>query len=284
MMIGFKAGGGVDTQARLLAEDLIAREGWNIIPVNVAGKGGATMMTALKDEPNDGLTFGISVDETITYGSQAARNAGYGLEDFTMLSTITGSQVGLFAKSGRGWNTLADVIAAAKSGQKITVGAMTTKLADATYMIGKAAGVEFTTVMVKGGKGGLNGVLADDLDLGWGGGVQTKAVRSGDLVQVVSGEVSSLKASPDAPLLSEYGVPFTFGAKFMVMAPAGLSDAARSAIASAIAAAVNDPTSKVHGFVSKFFSGPETMTGSELDSFMAKEYKDAEALLNASAE
>ena len=39
--IGFGAGGGTDTQARALAEELEALKGWRIIPENKAGGGGA---------------------------------------------------------------------------------------------------------------------------------------------------------------------------------------------------------------------------------------------------
>ena len=38
LMIAFRAGGGADTQARLLAEDIKTRHGWNLIPENVTGK------------------------------------------------------------------------------------------------------------------------------------------------------------------------------------------------------------------------------------------------------
>ena len=46
MMVAFQAGGGVDTMARLLCQRTKRRNGWEFIPENVAGKGGATMATA----------------------------------------------------------------------------------------------------------------------------------------------------------------------------------------------------------------------------------------------
>ena len=70
LMIAFRAGGGVDTQARMIAEDLQARHGWKIIPENLAGKGGAVMARALITEPADGLTIGMTVSEAIRLASQ----------------------------------------------------------------------------------------------------------------------------------------------------------------------------------------------------------------------
>ena len=283
-LISFQAGGGVDTSSRLLAEELSARHGWEIIPENMAGRGGALMAAALKDEPADGLAIGMVPTESLTYAVQAVRNPGYALEDFTFIATVTGTQLALMAKADRGWKDIGDVIEAAKAGEAISAGAMSPKLADGIYVLGKANGVEFNTVMVKGGKGGLNGIIADDLDIAWGAGVQTKAVLAGDLVNLVNAESKPLRISPDIPHMADYGVPFDFGSKFMVMAPAGIPDEARQTLANAIVEIVNDPESKVNQFVTKAFSGPETLSGAELDAHIQDQFDQASALLEASAE
>lgn len=284
MMIAFRAGGGADTMGRLLAEELSARRGWEIIPENVTGKGGATMAVALKGEPADGLAIGVTVSEATTYNVQATRNPGYALDDFDYISTISGSQMGIIAKADRGWTNLGDVIAAAQAGEKISFGAMSQKLADAAYVIGKNNGVEFTTVMVKGGKGGLNGVVADDLDVAWAAGVQTAGVKAGDLVNLVSAENGPLNVSPDAPLMAAYSVPFTFGVKFIVVAPSGLPDDVKATYEAAVAEVLNDPESKLSQFVTKAFSGPELIQGDALTAYMQEGYEAAGALLDASSE
>ncbi|WP_272871522.1 tripartite tricarboxylate transporter substrate-binding protein, partial [Ruegeria lacuscaerulensis] len=174
LKISFRAGGGTDTQARLIASELAKRHGWEIIPQNVAGKGGAVMARDLVDDPADGLTIGMTVTEALTYSPHATRGAGYALEDFDLLTTTAGTQMALFAKSSRGWKTLHDVIAAAKPGEDISAGAFSPRVADALYLLSQKSGVDFQTVMVKGGKGSINGVMADDLDIAWGAGPQNK--------------------------------------------------------------------------------------------------------------
>ena len=114
LMIAFAAGGGADTQARLIATELEKTKGWKIIPQNVTGKGGAVMARKLKTQPNDGLTFGIAVTETFGYNMLAVKKAGYSAGDFTFVTTTAGSQMGIVAKTDRGWKTIQDVIAAAK--------------------------------------------------------------------------------------------------------------------------------------------------------------------------
>ena len=241
------------------------------------------MAAELKDEPADGLSIGIAVTETFAYNVQATRKPGFERDDFKYIATITGTQMGLIAKASRGWKDLGDVIAAAKGGQKITVGAMSPKLADGAYVIAKNNDIDLPVVMVKGGKGGLNGVVADDLDIAWAAGVQTKGVESGDLVNLVSAETGPLRISPDAPLLKEFNVSFTFGVKFIVVAPAGISDEIREAYAKVISDIVNDPESKVNAFITKAFSGPDVLTGAELDTHIEQAYEGAGALLDASA-
>ncbi len=281
LMIAFRAGGGVDTSARLLAEDIAANKGWEIIPENVAGRGGLAMAAALMEEPADGLAIGMTALDSLAYGLLVAQNPGMTYEDFTYLSAITGTQTALIAKADRGWTTIADVIEAARNGESIAAGAMSDKLADATYLLGEANGVEFTTVMVQGGRGGLNGVVADDLDIAWAAGPQTSGVLAGDLVNLVSAETTPLNISPDAPLLSEFGVEYDFGTKFGVVAPGGLDDEARTALQDAIVEVLNDPDSKLVEFISKAFSGPEPIAGADFDAYMAAQVEGNQALLAA---
>ena len=284
VMIAFQAGGGADTMGRLLAQELADRNGWEVIPENVTGRGGAAMAEALLEQPADGLAIGITVSEAFTYNIQAARNPSYSLDDFTYLSTITGSQMGIIARADRGWSTLADVAAAAQAGEDISFGAMSQKLADAAYVIGNALDVEFTTVMVKGGRGGLNGVVAEDIDIAWAAGVQTPGIKAGDIVNLVSAEEGALKVSPDAQMLAEYDVPFTFGVKFMVVAPGGMSNDVSMAYQTAIAEVLNDPEGELNKMISRAFAGPIVVQGDDLRAMLDKGYEEAGALLEASAD
>lgn len=284
MLIAFRAGGGADTQARLIAEELEARHGWKIIPEQLTGKGGANMAAALKDMPNDGTVIGMAVTETFGYNMVSAKRAAYTQADFTPLTTTAGFQMGVVALTSKDWKSWDDVVAAGKAGQELRFGAMSPKLADLGYMLGKANGIEFNIVMVKGGKGVMNGVNAGDLDLGWGAGIQAKAVKSGDMINLVSGISKPLNVSPDAPLMSDVGVPYNADGYFMFTAPAGLPQDAREALTDAISEIVNDPSTKVHGMLTKAFGGPVVIAGADLDAALAADEAAAEDLLKAASE
>ena len=220
LMIAFAAGGGADTQARLIAEELEAKMGWQFIPEQVTGKGGLNLAMAIKDQPADGSVIGMVVTETLGYNMRAA-NAGVSPSDFTAITTTAGFQMGIVSQSSKGWKSMADVIEAAKGGQDIRFGVMSPKLADLAYLLGKAQGVEFNIVSVKGGKAVMNGVMAGDMDLGFMAGIQAKGVASGDLVNLASALSVPLVQTPDAPTLADLGVAYNADGYFAFIGPAG---------------------------------------------------------------
>lgn len=284
MMIAFQAGGGADGLARLLAEELNTRYGWEIIPENVVGRGGVVMAQQLASAPADGMTVGVSVTEATTYAAQATRDPGYTLADFDFISTLTGTQMGIIAKADRGWNDLGDVLEAMRAGEEITIGAMSQKLADATYVLGLNNDVDFTVVMTGGGRGGLNAVVADDVDLAWSAGAQTQAVRAGEVVNLTSAEGTPLRVSPDAPLIQEFDFPYDMGVMFLVMAPDGLPDAAKEAWTVAIETILADPESPLTQLTDRVFSGPRPINRDALAEHMQNSYDAAASLLEASSQ
>ncbi len=284
MMIAFKAGGGADTQARLIAEELQTRHGWKIIPSQVTGKGGLNLAKTLKKSPNDGTVIGILVSETLGYNLVAAKKSGLKLSDFTPLTTTAGFEMGIVALTSKGWKTLSDVIKAAKGGQKIRFGVMSPRLADIAYLLGKNNGVEFNIVMAKGGKGVMNGLNAGDIDVGFVAGIQAKAVKAGDMVNLASARSEPLKQSPEAPLLKDFGVDFPSDGYFMFLAPAGLPNGARKVISDAIEEIVMDASTKAGGFLNKAFGGAVIIKGKDLDQYLANEFEASKVLLKKASE
>ncbi|UWQ93742.1 tripartite tricarboxylate transporter substrate-binding protein (plasmid) [Rhodobacteraceae bacterium M382] len=282
MIISFAAGGGADTQARLIAEELEDLHGWKIIPEQVTGKGGLNAVNALKEEPADGTAIAIIVSETLGYNMAAAK-AGTP-QDVTPITTTAGTQMGVVALASKGWKTMGDVIEAAKSGQDIRFGVMTGMLGDIAYIAGKENGVNFNIISVKGGKAVMNGLNAGDMDVGFGAGIQAKAVAAGDMVELASARSEPLQNSPDAPLLSEYGVEFVSEISFIFAGPPNMDPAARDAIAAAIGKVVTTQGGKANAFITKGFGGPVVISGAELEDAVQKDFDSSGALIAAASE
>jgi len=280
LMIAFAAGGGADTQARLIAEDLEAKLGWQFIPEQVTGKGGLNLAMSLKDAPADGTVIGMVVAETLGYNMYVA-DAGLAPSDYTPITTTAGFQMGLVSRGDRGWATFGDVLEAAKAGEAVRFGVMSDKLADLAFLLGEANEVEFNIVQVRGGRAVMDGVNAGDMDLGFMAGVQSRGVAAGDLVNLASGMSTPLTQTPEAPLMRDFGVDFTADGYFMFIGPAGMPEAARTALAEAIGEAVSTEGTKSNGMISKAFGGPDVVSGAELDAFLAREWDAAGKLLSA---
>ena len=277
MLIAFSAGGGADTQARLVAGDIQANKGWEVIPEQVTGKGGINALIALKDMPNDGSAIAMVVTESLGYNAVAAKGAGISPSGFTGLTTTAGFQMGVVAKADKGWTSIQDMLAEAKNGN-IRFGTMSPKLADLAYLLGEANGVEFNIISVKGGKKVMNGVQAGDMDVGFMAGIQRKGVASGDLVNLASAMSKPLVQTPDAPLFADLGVPFNADGYFVFVAPA-MDPAARAAITEAIEDSIKN--GKASGIINKAFGGASVIKGGDLDAALQAEYDAAGALMEA---
>lgn len=282
LMIAFAAGGGADTQARLIAEDLEAKLGWQFIPEQVTGKGGMNLAMAIKDEPADGSVIGMVVTETLGYNMQAA-NAGVSPDDYTAITTTAGFQMGVVATSAKGWTSFDEMIASAKD-TPLRFGVMSPKLADLAYLLGKAQGVDFNIVSVRGGKAVMNGVNAGDMDLGFMAGIQSRGVASGDLVNLASALSEPLAQTPDAPTMAELGVPFTADGYFLFIGPAGMPTEARDALAGAIGDAISTDGMKSNAMINKAFGGPAIIAGDDAQALVAADFASADDLMQAASE
>ena len=283
MMIAFGAGGGADTQARLIAAAMEEKLGWKFIPEQVTGKGGLNMLTALAQEPADGTAIGMAVTESLGYNLRAAKTK-LTPADFTGLSTTAGFQLAIVGRSSDGWKTMNDVIAAAKDGKQIRMGTMSPRIEDLAYLLQEAHGVQFNTVGYKGGKKVLDAINAGDVDVGFVAGPQGKGVAAGDLLELASALSVPLNATPDAPLLSDLGVPFNADGQFVFVAPAGLPAEAQQAFADAIGDIVTNPEQKVAQIIKRVFGGAQVIKGSDLQSHLQAGYDGAGELLKAVVE
>ncbi|THH36677.1 tripartite tricarboxylate transporter substrate-binding protein [Aliishimia ponticola] len=283
LMIAFSAGGGADTQARLVAEALEEKLGWQFIPEQVTGKGGLNLAAAIKDEPNDGSVIGMVVTETLGY-NMAAANAGMTPDQFTPIVTTAGFQMAVVAASSKGWTSFADVVAAAKAGEDIRFGTMSPKLSDLAYLLGKANDVEFNIVQVRGGRAVMDGVNAGDMDIGFMAGIQRKGVASGDLVNLASALSKPLDQTPEAPTMADLGVDFVADGYFLFIGPADMPEKARTALADAIGSVASDTSTKAGALIDSAFGGATVFKGAELDALVAGGYSSAGALLDAASE
>lgn len=284
MYIGFAAGGGADTQARLIAQGMEEKFGWTVIPQQAPGNSGLNLAAELAKAPADGTAIGMVISETLSYSSQASGDPAFAAENYTMLATTAEFQLGLVSMAGGDFDSWDKVIDAAKAGTPIRFATASDRQADMAWHLGQKVGIDFNIVEVRGGKGVMDGLRGGDLDIGWVAGAQAKPVQQGEMVNIARGIEAPLADSPDAPMITDLGSDYLLDGYFMFIAPGGMDPAVREALAAAIRDVAEDSATDANGLLTKAFGGAAVRTGDDLDAYMAKANADAAELIKAVAE
>lgn len=276
--IGFGAGGGTDTQARTLAEELETLRGWRIIPENKAGGGGSVMAAQLKNAPADGQTVGLAINTTFDFAT--LKNDNLSIDDFTYITMTAGSQTGVLARADSGWKTLEDMAAAAKGGTKIVWSNWGDLVQAGSELVANKLGIKVNHLRMKGGKATLNALVAKDANVAWGGGVQRGLVAAGEVVILASAEDQPLVQAPKGKTLKQYGINHYLGFQFLLAGPKGMSTEARDAITKAIHEVLSNPESKTRKFISKQYPpAPVLIAGDALTARLHANYEANKKLL-----
>lgn len=241
MMTMFPPGGGGDVLSRAVAKHFEDTLGWNVVVDNKPGGGGAAMAKVLKDAPADGMTIGFAVSETFAFAPVMNAKVGYAPQDFVFLGAVANTQIGWVAPADAPYNTLEELVEAAKGGAEIEVGVFSPRSNAAVRAIGKHFGVEFTPVPIKSGREGVNNVMNGHLTTTLAAGPQAPHVRSGDLKVLASLEADRLVVGEDAKTVEESGAGVaTFRVKWLLAAPAGTPQDALDAWSAAIESAMEN--------------------------------------------
>src|SRR5215210_9068841 len=113
MIVAYAAGGGTDTAARTLARFMERDLGQPVVITNRPGAGGEIGFSELARAKPDGYTIGFTNTPTIVT-IPIERQARFKLEDFTPIANIVDDPGGIWVLADSPWQTLADLLAAAK--------------------------------------------------------------------------------------------------------------------------------------------------------------------------
>jgi tripartite-type tricarboxylate transporter receptor subunit TctC len=222
LIVPYPAGGGVDTLGRLIAQQLSAALGQQVIIENRPGAGAVIGTRAAAKAPADGYTLVM-----LTTGISLPANTGYDVEkDFAPVGTISSAPIVLMTHPSSPAKSLADVIALAKREPgKLTVGTPPPPTLNyfAAELLKVMTGADITIVTYKG-----TGPLTNDLV----GGHVTLAfntiapaignIQAGTIRPIVVVAPTRAAALPNVPTAAEAGLPgFEAVLYYGIAAPAG---------------------------------------------------------------
>jgi tripartite-type tricarboxylate transporter receptor subunit TctC len=221
----FPPGGSVDPLARLMANKIGESLKAQIIVENRVGASGVIGTSYVAKSPPDGYTWVFVFD---THAVNPALNPNMPFDtvkDLAPVMLVGTAPMAIATASGKPHRNLADIIAAAKAKDGVTIGSVGNGSLGhlASILISQATGAKLIHVPYKGGGPLTTDAMGGQVELAIASTAAISPhVRSGKLrALVVTGEKRS-HTMPDVPTLGESGVPnLTALAWWGMLAPAG---------------------------------------------------------------
>lgn len=284
LVVPFAAGGGVDSAARRLAEQLRKQNGITVIVENKAGANGTIGGKAVQVAPADGTTLLFSA-ATHVLARQVMSNPPYDPQaDFAAVARVGEAPLMLVLAPRHPQQKLGDVLAAAKQQPEKWTAAIPAAGAPshlAMLLLAKEAGVRFTYVTYKGTQPALVDVGGGHVDLLLDSMVSLLPLATAGKVRPIA--ITSARRSalaPGVPTMQEGGLAnFSYASWYGVWAPRGTPPDRVTALNEAINAAVKE-LARSGGFASLGIE-PVIETPEQFRRFIATEVSQGTDLLRS---
>jgi tripartite-type tricarboxylate transporter receptor subunit TctC len=210
IMVGFAAGGTVDTIARILANAAGPLLGQSIIVENRPGGSGSIAANAVVQAEPDGhtLLFGIF---SHAVAPALARLSYDTLKDLTAVSQVASVPLLMFASQKSPYRSVADVVSAAKAAPDTVTyasGGVGSSAHLAAELLSRRAGIKLVHVPFRGGPPAVQSVMSGDVWLLWD--TPTPATRSyideSKLRPLAVMSNKRLPGFPEVPAIGELGI------------------------------------------------------------------------------
>jgi tripartite-type tricarboxylate transporter receptor subunit TctC len=248
LLVGFAAGGSVDTTGRVLAQSLSGRWGRPIVVENRAGAVGLIAMQIAEKAPNDGYTLMMGSASQFTVGPalEGGQSSYPPLSRFTPIAKLVVAPIVLTVHPSLPVHSFKELMHYAKSRPgPISYGStgVGTPNHIAMALIGRSGGFEVVHVPYKGGGDVVVAAVSGQVPLAMGSfSTAVPHIKSGRLRALGVTESRRLSMAPDVPTIAESGLPgFEVSQWYGLFAPAGLPPVLTKKIGADVAAIVVMP-------------------------------------------
>ena len=227
LIIPFPPGGGTDILSRLVAQKLTEANKWSIVPDNRAGAGGTIGITeAVKAAPT-GYDIVMGQKDNLVVGPWLYGNLPWDpTKDLVAVAHVAYTPVVIATSANSRFNTLADVVAAAKATpDTITYGSPGngTTIHLAGHLFEKAANINIRHIPYKGSNPALMDALGGNVDLLVSSVPSAMAqIKAGKLRPLAVTSAARSSSLPDVPTVAESGYKdFDVSTWYGLFAPVG---------------------------------------------------------------
>jgi tripartite-type tricarboxylate transporter receptor subunit TctC len=224
-IVGFPPGGAVDFNARLIGQKLSELWGQQVVIENRGGAG-STIGTALAAQAApDGYTYLVASPAHAINATLYKKLPYDTAKAFTPVIELVSSPLVLYAHPSLPANSLKELIALAKEKPgtlNFGYGGSGTSVHLAGVLFNLTAGTNITNIAYQGGGPALVGLLAGDVQLGFGGIELMSHVKAGKLKALAVTTAKRSPSFPELPTVAESGLGgYDVEAWYGVYVPAG---------------------------------------------------------------
>lgn len=273
LLIGFPAGGLLDTVARIVGEHMSALLGQTFVVEARPGAGGLIATTALAKAPPDGYTL-MMINDNHALNPYILKELPYdSVKDFAPIGFVGSTPLVFNAYPGLGLKSLKDLVAMAKAKDGgLTYGSVGPGSLPhlSTALFTQAAGVKMNHVPYKGGAPALIDLVGGHIDTMMTSLVVSKAhIAAGRLTPLAVAWKDRLGPLPNVPTAAEAGYPLEAAYWLGLMAPAGTPPAVLGKLEKALADTV--AREDVRHRLSEMGTVVTPMNGKEFGAFIQRE-------------
>lgn len=273
LIVSFPPGGSSDAIARIVQPFIEKKLGQTVLVENRPGAGGMIAIDYVAKSAPDGYTIGL--------GGAGALGTNLGLQampydpkkDVVGITGLASSPFILAASNNYKGSTLQDVLAAAKSGQKVAIGhgGNGTLMHLTGEMLLQEANISATLVSYRGIAPIMNDLIGGHIELGVVDPPSAKSALDANIVKAIAvTSKSRFPMLPNTPTFAESGLPgFEATGWFGIIAPHGVPAEVITKLNAAFVAALNDPETAKR--IRVLGSEPMPMTPAEFSAFINTE-------------
>lgn len=283
VVVPYAAGGGADTTARIVAQQMSISLGQQIIVDNKPGAGGVIGEDNVAKSAPDGYT--VLFDASAFAVNPSLRKLPFdAAKDFIAVSLVVTAPQILVVPATAPYKTVAEFIDyARKNPAKLSFASAGG--GTGSHLAGEALNEQAKLVLMhipyKGGAPALTDVMGEQVSAYFGNVASTLGyVKSGKLRALAVSSTRRVPGLPDTPTLAESGLPsFNVVEWNGVFVPKGTAPDIVNRLSKAVQMAVNDP--KVKQKLLQLGLEPEGTTPDEFSKFVQAETSRVSALINA---
>ncbi|MET4577566.1 tripartite tricarboxylate transporter substrate binding protein [Ottowia thiooxydans] len=245
IVVPFTPGGTTDFVTRLVAVEAAKTLGQTIVVENKPGAGTVIGVDSVAKSAPDGYTF-VTVANSFCVNATLIKKLPYDTrKDLRPVALMGLSEHVLATHPASGLKTVADIVAQAKAGQKLSYASFGngTSAHLAGEMLKTQLGVDIVHVPYKGQAPALADLLGGQVSMMFGNWPEFRNhVQSGKLVAVGMATAQRSIYAPNVPTLSEQGLKVESNSWNGLLAPSGVPDAIVQRMNAAVNAAMQSPT------------------------------------------